>query len=103
MFEFGGAHGGCAALHHDEPAGIVRQPCRIGERRARCERECKGRNDRIARAGNVDRLLCADGGNVNWRRIIFQQRHALAATCDEQRVMTETLLQLLRRSFQIFS
>ena len=72
VLQFSGAHGGCASLHHDEAAGVIRQTCGVRERRAGCERKCKRRDDCIACAGDVDGLLRAHSRNVNWGGVTFQ-------------------------------
>ena len=49
-----------ASLHDDEPAGVVRQPRGLVERRAGGERQRQRRDDGVARAGDVGNLVGAE-------------------------------------------
>src|SRR5881628_2239329 len=57
--------GGGPPLHHDQPRGIVRQPGRVLGPRAAGERGGEGRDDRIARAGDVGYLAGPEYGDVD--------------------------------------
>ena len=72
-----------AALHHDEPAGVVGQPRRLAERRARRERQRHRRDHGIAGAGDVGDLVGAEDRNVIGRPVRLEERHAAAAARDE--------------------
>ena len=74
------------ALHHDEPAGVVREPGGFVERRAGRQRQAEGRDDRVAGAGHVRDLVGSEDRNVNVGLPRLEERHAAAAARDEQRL-----------------
>src|SRR5439155_2548882 len=78
-------NGGSAALHHDEAAGVIREPRRFVERCAGRERETERRDDGIARARHVGYFVRAENRDVRGRLPRLEQRHAAAAPRDEHR------------------
>ena len=64
MLEFRRGYGCRSSFHHDEPARVVCESRCVGKRCFGSEGKGECRNDGIAGASYVNRLLRADGTNV---------------------------------------
>ena len=82
--QFGTRNGGSTALHDDEATGNV---CDVGSLEWSCtagKSEGVGGENGVTRAGDVDGLIAAVNGDVDGRRRLLEERHAVFAASDEE-------------------